>query len=218
MSTINIDFGLPGAGPADSFGGAGTSGFWNVVDRVTSTGISGRGLVDVDGIRTSVIITTSQSMSDVTPSSQPFSALHAPLLGDYLVGGSNDFTLSIFGLQEGVYEFILYTTGRQDFTRSSLVVPNVEGVSGSTNTGVYDGELVEGVTHARFELPVGSDGIAFDVSSPSDGFINGIQIAPVPEASGALLLGVGFCLGVTLRNRANKAQHHKSNRAGDLGD
>jgi hypothetical protein len=76
---INIDFGLLGTGPASDYGAAGSAGFWNVIDQVTPTGVGQ--ILDTTGQLTSLTLVTTQNMYDVTPSAQPFSPAHAPLLG-----------------------------------------------------------------------------------------------------------------------------------------
>jgi len=201
MSTINIDFGLPGTAPNSAFGGAGSPGLWNVIDRATVSGFTGGPILDINGQSTSLMITTSQTMNDVTPSSQPFSPTLAPLLGDYLVGGANTFTMTFLGLPEGLYKFVIYATGRQDFPRATTITP-VGDLSAQTSvSGVYSGGLAEGVTHSTLVRSVGKSGIAFQISSPSDGFINGIQIAPIPEPSSAILFGFALIAAISQRKR-----------------
>ncbi|MCX6913649.1 MAG: PEP-CTERM sorting domain-containing protein [Verrucomicrobia bacterium] len=198
MSAINIDFGLPGAGPATSYAGAGTPGYWNVIDHVTTTGVGG--ILDTAGQPTSVLLTTSQNMVDVAPSLQPFNPIDAPLLGDYLVGGANTFTLTVTGLPESFYSVIVYTTGRQDFPHASTVTPFADPLLAEVNTGVYAGSLQVNVTHSIHELWVPSTGLLLQISSPADGFINGLQITPAPEPSTMALLFLG-CIAALLRRR-----------------
>jgi hypothetical protein len=198
MSAINIDFGLPGSGPDSSYGGAGIPGFWNVVSGVTTTGVGG--IVDTAGQPTSVVLTTSQNMSVVTPSLQPFNPIDAPLLGDYLVGGANTFTMAVAGLPEGLYSVVVYTTGRQDFPHASTVTPFADPLLAEVNTGVYAGSLQEHVTHSVHDLWVPSTGLSLQIFSPADGIINGLQINPVPEPSTMALLFLG-CIAALLRSR-----------------
>jgi hypothetical protein len=200
LVTINIDFGLPGTGPGSTYAGAGSAGFWNVVDAVTPAGVGQ--IRDTSGQLTSVTLFTTQNMSDVTPGAQPFSAAHAPLLGDYLVGGANTFTLTLSGLPEGSYSVIVYTVGRQDFPRASTVTPFGNVALAETNTGIYAGSLQEGVTHSVHELFVPSTGLALEIFSPADGFISGLQLAPVPEPSSAVLMCASLLLSVFRRKRA----------------
>jgi hypothetical protein len=198
MSAINIDFGLPGTGPESSYGGAGTAGFWNVVSGVTATGVGG--ILDTAGQPTSVVLTTSQNMSAVTPSLQPFNPIDAPLLGDYLVGGANTFTMTVGGLPEGHYSVVVYTTGRQDFPQASTVTPFADPLLAEVNTGVYAGSLQEHITHSVHDLWVPSTGLSLQIFSSGDGFINGLQINPVPEPSAIALLFLG-CIAALLRSK-----------------
>ena len=48
---------------------------------------------------------------------------------------------------------------------------------------------------------VGKKGIAFQVFAPSDGFINGIQIAPIPEPGTTVLVGLALIAAVTRGKR-----------------
>jgi hypothetical protein len=198
MSSINIDFGLLGTGPASSNGGAGTPGYWNVVDHVTTTGVGG--ILDTAGQPTSVVLTTSQNMSAVTPSLQPYNPMDAPLLGDYLVGGANTFTMSVAGLPESFYSVIVYTVGRQDFPHPSTVTPFADPLLAQVNTGVYAGSLQVNVTHSVHDVWVPSTGLLLQIYSPADGFINGLQINPAPEPSTMALLFLG-CIAALLRRR-----------------
>ena len=195
---INIDFGLLGTGPASEYAGAGSPGFWNVIDQVSPSGVGQ--IRDTVGQLTPLTLTTTQTMVDVTPSAQPFSATDAPLLGDYLVGGANTFTLTLSGLPEGVYSVVVYTTGRQDFPKPSTVTPFADPLLAETNSGVYGGALQEGITHSVHEVSVPSTGLPLRISSSSDGFINGLQIIAVPEPGAAVLIGAA-CLLALLRRR-----------------
>lgn len=200
--SINIDFGAVLNGPDDDYAGAGTAGFWNVLDSVNTAGVSG--IMDIEGNLTGVSIATSQGMVDVTPNSQPFLNDDGLILGDYLVGGSNTFTMSFTGLDEGLYSVIVYTTGRQDFSRSSTVAPFGDPLALETNTGSYAGLLEEGVTHSIHEVNVGVSGLSLEISSPGDGFVNAIQISPVPEAATSALLIALCAFAVTcFRRRKN---------------
>ena len=201
MSTINIDFGLPGTAPNSTFGGAGSPGLWNVVDRVTTSGFAGDPILDINGQTTSLMITTSQTMVDVTPSSQPFSPTLAPLLGDYLVGGANTFTMTFLGLPEGLYKFVIYATGRQDVPRATTITTVGDPGSQTSVSGIYSGQLAEGETHSTMIRPVGKSGVAFQIFSPSDGFINGIQIAPIPEPGTTVLVVIALIAAVSRRKR-----------------
>jgi len=197
---INIDFGALLNGPDSNYAGAGTAGFWNTLDFVGTSGVSG--IMDVEGNLTGVSIATSQNMVDVTPSSQPFLNDDGLILGDYLVGGSNTFTMSFAGLDEGLYSVIVYTVGRQDFARSSTVAPFGDVLALETNTGLYAGLLDEGVTHSIHEVNVGVSGLSLEISSPADGFVNAIQISAVPEtATSALLMAFCALAIVCLRRR-----------------
>jgi hypothetical protein len=201
MISINIDFGLPGTAPDSTFGGAGSPGLWNVVDQATATGFSGGPIRDINGIRTALSITTTQTMVDVTPSSQPFSATLAPLLGDYLVGGANTFTMTFLGLPDGLYKFVIYATGRQDNPRATTITTVGDSGSQTNISGVYGGKLAEGETHSTIVRTVGKGGVAFQIFSPSDGFINGIQISPVPEPATTVLVGLALIAAFSRRTR-----------------
>ena len=197
---INIDFGHPSTGPGNSYAGAGLAGFWNVIDSASSTAVGN--IRDTAGVLTGVTLSTTQGMFDVTPSAQPFSATHTPLLGDYLVGGANEFTLTLSGLPEGNYSVIVYTVGRQDFARSSTVTPFGNDALMETNTGIYAGSLQEGVTHSVHELFVPASGLSLEIFSSSDGFINGLQVQSIPEPGSAILMFAGLILAAMSRKRA----------------
>jgi hypothetical protein len=203
MSAINIDFGSPGTGPDSSYAGAGVAGYWNVLDAVTPSGVGG--ILDTDGRPTSVFITTSQTMFDVTAFVQPYSPTDQPLLGDNLVSGANTFTMTFTGLEEGLYSVIVYTLGRQDFHRSSIVTPFGDPLLARTNTGFYAGSLQEGVTHSTHQLAVPASGLALEIYSSADGFITGLQIAQVPEPGTLALLWVG-CTAAFLRRKFRRTK------------
>jgi hypothetical protein len=140
-------------------------------------------------------------MFDVTPSSQPFSPTLAPLLGDYLVGGANTFTMTFLGLPDGLYKFVIYATGRQDVPRATTITTVGDSGLMTSISGIYSGKLAEGETHSTIIRPVGKSGIAFQIFSPSDGFINGIQIAPIPEPATTVLVGLALIAAFSRRIR-----------------
>jgi hypothetical protein len=192
-TSINLDFGTAGTAPPSSYAAAGTPGIWN---NVTSLGATpATGFIDINGDPVTLAITSSQPLFPVTPSSQPFSGPVANLLGDYLVSALNDFTLTFSGLPSGVYRVYTYTVGRQDFPRSSTVTPFGDVSLIALNSGIWAGTLQQGITHSVHDPQITSGGFTLDIYSSSDGFVNGIQIVPIPEPAGLWWLGPLFILG-----------------------
>jgi hypothetical protein len=192
-TSINLDFGIAGTAPPSSYAAAGDPGTWNNVASLGTTPVTG--FIDTSGDPTTLGIMSSQPLFPVTPSSQPFSGPVADLLGDYLVSALNNFTLTFSGLPSGVYRVYTYTVGRQDFPRSSTVTPFGDVSLTALNSGIWAGTLEQGITHSVHDLQVTSGGFTLDIFSPSDGFVNGIQIVPIPEPSGLWWLGALFILG-----------------------
>jgi hypothetical protein len=109
--------------------------------------------------------------------------------------------MNFLGLPEGLYRFVIYATGRQDFPRATTITPNGDLGSQKSITGIYSGALAEGITHSTMVRSVGTSGISFQIFSSSDGFINGIQIAPIPEPGTTVLLGLALIAAVCRRIR-----------------
>jgi hypothetical protein len=112
--------------------------------------------------------------------------------------------MNILGLPQGLYEFVIYATGRQDFPRATTIIPDGDTGAQKGVTGIYSGGLSEGVTHATIIRSVGSSGVSFQISSPADGFINGMQISPIPEPGAALLLGISLFAAASRRKRVGE--------------
>jgi Ca2+-binding RTX toxin-like protein len=180
LPSINLDFGAIDLAPSQSYSAAGVSGQWNVLDEL-DTSEQVNGFVDIFGNSVPLTIGSSTRLFDVTPFSQPFSGENANFLGDYLVSANNDFTLTFSELPNGTYEILTYTVGRQDFPQESTVTPFGDASLTKTNRGVWFGSLREDVTHSRHILEITEGEFSIDIFSPSDGFINGIQIIPVNE-------------------------------------
>lgn len=195
----NVDFGSSGI-PGPMFAAAGRAGLWSEVAHFNT--VASNPVKDVTGLATTITFSGSAGFSSVTPSSQPFKGDDAKLLGDYLVSGLNNYTLTIHGLPNVPMDFIFYTIGRQDFARATTIAPFGNALLAKTATGVWGGKYVEGVTHLKFQLTPVAGKVNVAIFSPADAFLSGVQIATVPEPGSAALVAVAAVCLLSHRRRA----------------
>ena len=206
--TIKIDFGDLSDAPIESYGGGGSiaPGTWNVYDGMDTSNLAG--LVDIEGNSSPIEISLlSGSLFAVTAGAEPFSGNHGPLLGDYIVGGANTFTMRMTNIPIGDYRLRVFTVGRQDFPAPSTLTltgttVNENGVVRNV-TGIWAGGLQRNVTHGGFSLSVEdpSNDFFLEVFSPSDAFINGLRLWQIPEPGLPILLGIGILFSLIRRRR-----------------
>lgn len=205
--SINIDFGLPGAGPSSRYGGAGLPGVWNSIEGTHTPFASPEiiyGLVDLEGNPTDVTLYQYGGTELLLASDPTVSGDDAVLLNDAIITHFPTLETCLFinGLDPGWYEVITYawrpdhpefmSKVRYDFTPGQILVG-----------GPWSGRHVEGVTYARqfvsvaptgfmgghsgnlprAELSVGAamNGVQLRKLDPADfnhdGVVNGIDLA-----------------------------------------
>jgi hypothetical protein len=187
---LNIDFGSAYGLVDSSFAGAANqAGVWN------STNSSSGTFVDLSGGATDV----SYSLSGYANANYSYGGSTPGyddedyLLNDYFYSYNNSWTLTLSGLDAGVYDITYYSgslnnvpTG--DLTINGIAAANVIG-------GFYDGTPLAEGTHwgvAR-QVAVGSDGLLTMTSGGTNTFegLAGMQVAVAPEPVSSVLFVVG---------------------------
>lgn len=189
--SINIDFGLPGAGPADTYAAAGRAGVWNSIEGEQTDFTDPEiiyDLVDVHGNATSVTLYQFGGTELIAESDPTVSGDDAILLNDAIVTHTLglETCLWINGLAPGMYEVLMYgwmpnhpesrARIRHDFQPDIFVIG-----------GRWPGEHVEGVTYSRHVIQVTSGFIGSHSGNVSGAdlsvgaALNGLQIRPLGE-------------------------------------
>lgn len=192
---IYIDFGSV-ADVADTYGGAaGIAGTWNAISFPGGGPIneSFLGLFDSNGVGSSVDVAVSASILTGTSDFVSPSAGDAALLDDdfYAIGGAA-WSVTISGLQNGIYDVYYYAPSHSGVTTGSF---QINGSNAIALTGGPAG-LDQGVSWERM---TGVDLTATDTvtfaSTSTGGFrgLSGIQlIRAVPEPTTLPLMILGF--------------------------
>ncbi len=179
---VYIDFGSEHGAPTSTYAAAADSpGTWN---DITATGAT-IALLDIDGVDTglSLNLTTAPPVGSHTP-------LSNVLIDDnFYVGTGVSWDFTVSGLASGAYDVYYYAPTNVSVSTGPFTV---EGVSASSLAGATS--LIEGVSWAKIENVILSDGSMDFVSTSTTGFrgIAGVQIVTaVPEPSATALLSLG---------------------------
>jgi hypothetical protein len=195
--SFNIAIGNPGDGPSSNYAAAMMPGVWNVVQVPHTTPSLApqpfdEPLVDIHGLSSGVGIHQFGGFSILLVADPQVTGDDAVLLREALMTYSIGLKscLYINGLQNGQYEVILYTwvPGNAVATNVSFVdfVPGFQFAGGN-----WTGQHEEGVTYARFIVPVTNGflgphaGIPDGGSTAIGGALNGLQVRLIgPPADG----------------------------------
>ncbi len=151
--SINIDFGLPGNGPSDSYAAAGLAGKWNSVEgEHTSIGnpTAIYDLVDLDGNATGVTLHQFGGQDMITAGNDPsVEGDDAILMNDCIVTHSAGLETCLFinGLESGTYEIITYAWMPNSPETDNRVRLDFDPVTFDIG-GAWTGEHVEGITYS----------------------------------------------------------------------
>ena len=167
---VNVDFHNGYGKPADTYAAAGTAGFWNVL----GSGLGdGTGILDGDGAMTSISLSCTGNLYWVTTPNQMTAGDDAALLRDYLCSAYNSFDLSIFGLENGEYDILVYALGRQDYPYGTTVTINGDTNNQKVMTGIWSGALMEGQTHTKHRVNITNNSVTLSLDKNGDAIING---------------------------------------------
>jgi hypothetical protein len=184
--SINIDFGQPGEGPEDSYGGAGLPGVWNSIEAEHTPFTAPEviyGLVDIEGNETGVTLYQFGGMEIIDVTSAGVTGDDAELLGDSLV--THSLTLEscfwINGLENGTYEVITYGWMPNEPDVLSRVRFDFHPFTPLVG-GEWTGDHVEGVTYSVHMIEVTTGFIGAHVGMAPGGdtvigaAVNGMQL------------------------------------------
>jgi hypothetical protein len=189
--SFNIDFGVPGSGPAHDYAAAGQAGFWNSIAAEHTTPNPGpqavdEFLTDIHGNPTNVRVHQFGGMGTINVNlNQPGDPgdPHTRLLGDALMTYSVPLKSCLYfnNLQNGTYDVLMYTWMPHH--------PEVNGLSFIDFTpgnelagGAWPGNHQEGVTYSRFTVNVTNGFMGPHAGLPSGGDpviggpLNGMQL------------------------------------------
>jgi len=181
--SFNIDFGSPGSAPAVSYGGAGSMGSWNVIGVLPA--FSRYPLVDVHGAASvaEIYMYGGNSLSILGVDDPGTTGDDAALVDDMLIGLNDPVDVCIWldGLELGEYEVITYALTPGDPTRECRVRVDFANQGETFIGGLWPGQMLEGVTHARHTVTTTNGRIGLH-SGLYNGFlqsgINGVQVRP----------------------------------------
>jgi hypothetical protein len=189
---INIDFGLPGSGPAPTYAAAGLPGVWNSIEG-THTPFQNPeiiyNLVDLDGNPTAVTLYQFGGTELIVENDPSVTGDDAVLLNDANVTHTQNLETCLFinGLEDGEYEIITYAWRpnhpgvlgkvRHDFNPLNVIVG-----------GAWPGRHVEGVTYARHIMQINNGYLGAHCGNVQGGnlevgaALNGIQLRKIIAA------------------------------------
>ncbi|MEM7479667.1 MAG: hypothetical protein AAF481_00715 [Acidobacteriota bacterium] len=182
--SLNIDFGEVGNAPADTYAAAGLPGVWNSfrADHATTT----QGLVDLDGLVTSVSLRQFGGLDTPTVVDPATSGDDSLLLDDYLVTFDADLESCIFftGLAPGEYVILIYARmPKEPAVLSYTSVDQEDGFPHYSIGGVWSGGHEELITFSRHRAQVGIDGrldlhsgVVPDADPSLGAALNGLQV------------------------------------------
>lgn len=193
--SFNIDFSVREGVPPSTFGApAGQPGVWNGLSVDTQSGPFA--LVDLAGDPIATTLDASEWEFDVAPSGSSETGPAAPLLNDYAASSSNDATIGLTGLQDGLYEIYSVVNFGADFGTPTVRINGDERVvGGEVNIG-----LIEGRSYARHSTTVTGGTLDIEFLGTNDAVVNGIQVVLVPGPGAAVAAPLGLA-ALTLRRR-----------------
>ncbi len=191
--SFNLDIGLAGVAPPDTYGGAGQPGHWISVPG--TQGVDYDNLVDVNGVTTGVGFTQFGGTETLTVNDPALDGNDARLMNDYLVSYTMIENCLFFnGLEPGTYEVIIYARMPAQPTVFSLT--NVDEEPGNPHLlvgGPWPGQHEAGVSYSLHIAEVDASGaLGMHSGVPPDGnlqdgaALNGVQIRKVEQVLGDL--------------------------------
>ncbi|NNM25396.1 MAG: hypothetical protein HKO59_05330 [Phycisphaerales bacterium] len=201
---INIDFGLPGAGPPDTYAAAGRAGVWNSIEGEETPFWDPRiiyELVDVDGNATGVTLYQFGGTELIAADDPALDGPDAVFLNDAIVTHTLglETCLWINGLANGTYEVLTYAWMPEHPESRARVRHDFQPVTVDVGGPWPDGH-VEGVTYARHVIEVTSGFIGSHSGNVAGAdllvgaALNGMQLRPIVDCPADLdgSGGVGF--------------------------
>jgi hypothetical protein len=187
---FNLDLGLWGHVPANTYSAAASAGFWNSGSALlTDHDGELENLLDLAGAQAhwlnDVSITFDPQTSPVEDAPHVFSEADADLLGDFWTSKQETLEMIITGLPSETYTFYLYIVAAHSYGESTTITASSgETEASSTVTGNWHGEHRIGESYVRFVLPTdGEAPFTFSLENSDHAFINGLQVA-LGDASG----------------------------------
>ena len=213
--SLNVDFGDGAGTPPASYAGAGSAGVWNNLQG-PGGGVS-EAVVGLDAAPTSVLVELVEGSGGfLTTVDDPATVGDDESLMDDFAHAGTDATgaIEFTGLENGVYEVILYawTPAAPDIITS--VWPDCDFGEAAAIGGPWPGQLTEGVTHVRHIATV-TDGTLRLCTAGGlfwSGALNGVQLVAlvdpdVPAVSNWGMLVTGLLVlvagSVVLRRRGH---------------
>ena len=188
--SINLDFNSSGVGsiPASTYGAAGSVGAWNAANIETVN--SPVALFDLSGAATSAVYSVNTWQSFSWDSGGTWLGNDRSLMEDWFNATAS---ISFTGLQDGLYEIIMYGQNSGGFGGSFTIGSTTQ----STTGGAWTGNFVEGASHTVFSSVAVSGG---SLAIRMEGAANGMQLRylggdPVPEPFTMSLLGAAALVG-----------------------
>ncbi|HPF40614.1 MAG TPA: hypothetical protein P5081_16070 [Phycisphaerae bacterium] len=197
--SFNVDVGLPGSGPSQSYAAAGLPGKWNVISAAHVTPFMtgphplAEHLFDLAGDPTNVVVHQFGGM-DLNQKDDPgTSDDDAALMDDYRATHSQSLETCLYvnGLAPGRYEVTTYAWMPVDNRMVSKVRFDFSSSIPLVGDGAWPGGHVEGVTFTRHIVTVSAGGsmtfIGMHIGVPSGGDtitgapLNGFQIRELPD-------------------------------------
>jgi len=195
---LNIDFGQELGAPSDTFGGAaGRPGVWNSITNGVSPllGLSG----ELSGASANVYAESATDDTGETPVTD-----EDRLLDDYLLGdGAPVWFVEIAGIAAGDYRVYIYGPPQLGSFPTGTI--SVGGIPLPTLPGDPNSMLVPAVSWTAVAVTVTDTLLIVGNGEIPDYGISGLQVVPVPEPGGGVLLGSGCAaLWLMARRRANR--------------
>ena len=194
---INIDFGLPGAGPPATYAAAGLPGMWNSIEGTHNQSFVNPtiiyNLVDINGNPTPVTLFQFGGLELLLDGDPSVSGDDAVLLNDCIVTHTQNLETCLFinGLQNGTYEVLTYAWMPNHPTQLAKVRYDFDQVHQPFIGGAWPGQHVEGVTYARHVVNVttgfmgGHSGNVFEGNLEIGAALNGMQIRRLDDCPAA---------------------------------
>jgi hypothetical protein len=197
-AALNVDFGRYHGPPADSYGAAsGQTGTWNEA----GAGVSP--LVDTSGALAGVNLALTTE-SDAGNTGVSVTDDDERLLFDHFfssVGAT--WTVDVSGLESGSYRVYLYAPSHNAVSTGEMTV---NGTAVASLPGDIGASLIEGVSYASVLAQLTDGTLAISGIVDVHGGLAGLQVVPVPEPGGAVLLATGVGVLRLLARRRSRTR------------